>query len=92
MKVPGPCAGPAAPPAPPAPLASPAGGGTMDPWWIITDFKGKCALAHLPTFELGYLFKGPFTTFGADAAGMGLLGAPGFSAPAPGAPLGPCGG
>ena len=69
--------------------------GIMNPWWIITDFKGRCALAHQPTFELGNLLKGPFTTFGAGAVEMGALGAPGgwpapATPPAPGAPPGLC--
>jgi hypothetical protein len=57
---------------------APAGEDFINPWWIITDWKGNFALAHLPTFELGYLFEGPFFTFGAGAAEMALLGVPGW--------------
>jgi hypothetical protein len=69
----------------------------MNPWWVITDFQGRCALAHKPTFELGHLLAGPFTTFAAGAAAMGERGAPGgwpvpVPVPAPGAPPGPCAG
>jgi hypothetical protein len=79
------------------PVGAPIDDGIMNPWWVITDFKGRCALAHQPTFELGSLFKGPFTTFGAGAVEMGLLGAPGgwpapVPPPAPGAAPGPCAG
>jgi hypothetical protein len=46
------------------PAGAPIDDSTMNPWWVITDFQGRCALAHVPTFELGFLLKGPFTTFG----------------------------
>lgn len=68
--------------------------GVMNPWWVITDFKGRCALAHQPTFDLGYLLKGPFGTFAGGAAEMGAQGAPGWPVPVPapasGAPSGSC--